>query len=57
MINSIRTVRRAKGLTLEEVAQRCDPAFVAARHAAMRMGGLDRFGVRRAHQRDLVTVQ
>lgn len=29
MINSIRTVRRAKGLTLEEVAQRCDPPTTA----------------------------
>ncbi|WP_033072977.1 helix-turn-helix domain-containing protein [Sphingopyxis sp. MWB1] len=29
MINSIRTVRRAKGLTLEEVAQRCSPATTA----------------------------
>lgn len=25
MINSIRSVRRAKGLTLDDVAQRCDP--------------------------------
>lgn len=29
MINSIRAVRRAKGLTLEEVAQRCDPPTTA----------------------------
>lgn len=29
MINSIRSVRRAKGLTLEEVALRCDPATTA----------------------------
>jgi transcriptional regulator with XRE-family HTH domain len=29
MINSIRTVRRAKGLTLEEVAQRCVPPTTA----------------------------
>ena len=29
MINSIRTVRRAKGLTLEEVGQRCDPPTTA----------------------------
>src|SRR3546814_2177627 len=29
MINGIRTVRRAKGLTLEEVAQRCDPPTTA----------------------------
>ena len=29
MINSIRSVRRAKGLTLEEVAQRCDPPTTA----------------------------
>ncbi|UNU42223.1 XRE family transcriptional regulator [Sphingopyxis sp. YF1] len=29
MINSIRAVRRAKGLTLDEVAQRCDPPTTA----------------------------
>ena len=29
MINSIRAVRRAKGLTLEEVGQRCDPPTTA----------------------------
>ncbi len=29
MINSIRAVRRAKGLTLEEVAHRCDPPTTA----------------------------
>src|SRR3546814_821972 len=29
MINSIRTVRRARGLTLEEVAQRCEPPTTA----------------------------
>jgi transcriptional regulator with XRE-family HTH domain len=29
MINSLRTVRRAKGLTLEEVALRCDPPTTA----------------------------
>ena len=29
MINSIRAVRRAKGLTLEEVALRCDPPTTA----------------------------
>ena len=29
MINSIRTVRRARGLTLEEVAQRCVPPTTA----------------------------
>ena len=29
MINNIRTVRRAKGLTLDEVAKRCDPATTA----------------------------
>lgn len=29
MINSIRAVRRAKGLTLEDVAQRCDPPTTA----------------------------
>ena len=29
MINSIRAVRRAKGLTLEEVAQRCEPPTTA----------------------------
>lgn len=29
MINSIRSVRRAKGLTLEEVAQRCSPPTTA----------------------------
>ena len=29
MINSIRAVRRAKGLTLEEVGQRCDPTTTA----------------------------
>lgn len=29
MINSIRTVRHAKGLTLEEVAARCDPPTTA----------------------------
>lgn len=29
MINSIRSVRRAKGLTLDEVAQRCDPPTTA----------------------------
>jgi len=29
MINSIRTVRRAKGLTLEEVGARCDPPTTA----------------------------
>lgn len=29
MINSIRSVRRAKGLTLEEVALRCDPPTTA----------------------------
>ena len=29
MINSIRTVRRAKGLTLDEVGQRCDPPTTA----------------------------
>ncbi|HMP46413.1 MAG TPA: XRE family transcriptional regulator, partial [Sphingopyxis sp.] len=29
MINSIRAVRRAKGLTLDEVAQRCVPATTA----------------------------
>ncbi|HET6537051.1 MAG TPA: helix-turn-helix transcriptional regulator [Sphingopyxis sp.] len=29
MINSIRSVRRAKGLTLEEVAARCDPPTTA----------------------------
>jgi transcriptional regulator with XRE-family HTH domain len=29
MINSIRAVRRAKGLTLEEVAARCDPPTTA----------------------------
>jgi len=29
MINSIRAVRRAKGLTLEEVAYRCDPPTTA----------------------------
>lgn len=29
MINSIRAVRRAKGLTLEDVAGRCDPATTA----------------------------
>ena len=29
MITAIREVRRAKGLTLEEVAQRCDPATTA----------------------------
>ena len=29
MITAIREVRRAKGLTLEEVAQRCDPPTTA----------------------------
>ena len=29
MINSIRAVRRAKGLTLEEVGARCDPPTTA----------------------------